>query len=359
MFRPRFPSRSFALPIAALCWFAWPLSAQDEPQGVPSPKCDEHAPLAELAGTWHSTVRMAAMPGVPGMEEAMEAEGIERAALVCDGMWLVWSSEGEMQGETFGGVWLAGYDPFEKRYVSVWVDNHQCTPAEMIGSYDSDGHVWTWHGRNAQGTMRSVLTWKDRDTMVETAWFTPPGGAEIQTMQATRRRLTEPPPAAAVATPRGGELPAALRELHRGIGSWDATLRMQVDPSAPATEERCREVVRAVCCGQYTWSDFSGTMMGMPFEGHALVGWDAPNEQFVCYWVDSFSATWSKTAGPFDADAGGLTLSGTCRGPDGAPMTMREELSWRDADRRECRMTFESAGATQSMTLTYRRAAGR
>src|SRR5690606_33104427 len=151
--------------------------AQDtaEAPAMPSPKVEEHEALKSLAGTWDSTVRMAAMPGVPGMEEATEVEGTERAELICDGLWLKWTVEGEFAGQPFQGLWLAGYDPFAERYVGFWIDSNEPTPMEMTGEYDASSKKWAWSGECSQGAMRSEITWKDADTMVETSWLTPPG----------------------------------------------------------------------------------------------------------------------------------------------------------------------------------------
>ena len=322
-------------------------AAQAEQAAMPDPKQPEHEALRTLAGTWHSKVRMAAMPGVPGMEKPSEAEGIEHAELVCGGLWLQWTSEGEFNGQPFQGLWLAGYDPFEKQYVSVWADSNEAKPTEITGTYDAAKNRWEWRGTGEFGAMRSEIVWQDADTMVETSWLTPPGGDEVQTMQATRTRSKAKSATTAVteATLRDvAKDSPALAALHADIGTWQATVRSTVDPAAPPTEEKGRERVTPICGGKYTWSNFSGSMMGAPFEGHALVGYDPTEQEFVCYWIDSMSPTWARTTGKFEPDADSLTMTGRCRCPDGRMMRMTEVMTREGENSRSRRMEFEVEG---------------
>ena len=80
------------------------------------------------------------------------------------------------------------------------------------------------------------------------------------------------------------------QELMRTVGLWDATIRMKMAPDAPWEEEKCTERVTAICGGKWFWSDFEGHMMGMPFEGHSLVGFDTAKSKYVSYWFDSIGA---------------------------------------------------------------------
>jgi len=344
--------------VAALCAVVPTLFAQDEAkQAVPNPKLPEHEALKTLVGAWESTVKMAAMPGVEGMEQPTEVTARERAELICDGLWLKSTIDGTFMGQPFQGTWLAGYDPNAKQYISVWVDNQEPAPTEMTGSYDAKTKTWSWSGDTLRGPARSKVIWSDDDTMVETCYMTPPGGKEVQTMEITRRRAADAAAAPAAMIARGeAELPAALRELHRGIGEWRATVTMSMDPSQPATEEKATEIVRPICAGQYTWSAFEGTMMGMPFQGHSLCGYDANAGEYVSYWIDSTSANWSKTRGAFDPESQQITMSGRCLDCDGKPMTMTEVLTWKDEDTRHLHMVFDTAQGKQEMNINYVRA---
>ncbi len=74
------------------------LPAQDQKkapeQAPPNPKTAAHAALAQFVGTWQTHSAMAAMPGVPGMEQASEWDGTDHGELICNGLWLKMTSEG-------------------------------------------------------------------------------------------------------------------------------------------------------------------------------------------------------------------------------------------------------------------------
>lgn len=331
-------------------------AAPAEQGAMPNPKHPEHEALKDLAGTWSSTVKMAAVPGVPGMEKPNEVSGIEHAELTCDGLWLEWTMAGEFMGQPFEGLWLAGFDPFQKQYVSLWVDNHEAKAVEMRGTYDKNTRKWTWSGTCPQGRMRSEIVWKDDDTMVETTWLTPPRGEEMQTMQITRKRSDQKGrPTNASAKVASEDLSPAMRALHEGVGTWEATMTMAVDPTQPPIKEQCKEEVLPICGGKYTWSNFDGSMMGMPFEGHALVGYDAEKDEFVSYWIDSMTPVWAKTTGKYDPESKSITMEGRCRDCFGQPMTMKEVLTFEGKDKRHCKMEFETEQGTQAMEIAYRR----
>jgi hypothetical protein len=134
-----------ALLIAALCAATPTLLAQDEKtkkapaeQKAPEPKQKEHETLRSLVGDWETVMKSEAMPGVPGMEKATESKGTEHAELLCNGLWLKSVVNGTWNGAPFQGIWLAGYDPTKKSYVSYWVssDVQDCGPCALDGTFD-------------------------------------------------------------------------------------------------------------------------------------------------------------------------------------------------------------------------------
>jgi hypothetical protein len=340
------------------------LQAQDQqpPAGLemPNPKHEEHEALAALAGTWEFVMKNEAMPGVPGMEEATESKGTERAELCCNGLWLKSQFDSVWQGEPFQGVWLAGYDPFKKKYVSIWVSSSPEEPgaATMDGAYDAKTKTWTWSGTTPHGEMRSVLTLRNADQTVETCYMKSPDGKEAKCMEITRKR-SKVAPVAANATARGiatENLTAELQVLHKDIGEWQATLKMSA-PGMPASEDRCTERVISTCDGRWLWSDFRGNVMGMPFEGHGLIGYDTQKNEYVSYWIDSMTPALARTTGTFDPTKRAYVLTGASVDQAGQPMKIRQVLTWKGDDARVLKMEFESAGTVSNMEIDYRRKA--
>ena len=126
-------------------------------QKMPNPRHKEHDALKALAGDWESALKMEAMPGVPGMDKACESTGTERAEQICNGLWLKTVAHGTWQGEPMEGVWVVGWDPYQKKYVGLWTCSGEESATVLDGSYDEKTRIWTWQGKTPQGEMRSTL----------------------------------------------------------------------------------------------------------------------------------------------------------------------------------------------------------
>jgi hypothetical protein len=354
---PLFLSLSLLLP--SVC--AGLVHAQDDskkpatPQ-APEPKRPEHEALQSLAGTWDVTMRSEALPGVPGMEQAGESKGSERAELVNNGLWLKSTITGTRAGKPCEGFWLAGYDPFQKEYVGVCVGSDEKEPgiATMKGTYDAAKKTWTWAGKLPHGDLRSVAVIDGPDSITETCYMTV-GGKELKCMEITRKRSTASGTAVADASFRA-QIPAEVSALRQDIGTWDATVRCTMAPGKTATEDKGSETVTAICGGRWLWSDFSGQSQGIPFEGHCLYGYDANEKKLVSIWVDSMSPVWCKTSGSASGKPE-LKLEGTCVDANGRVLHIKQTLNRADDTMRAMHMEAEGPDGTSTMDITYRRRA--
>jgi len=348
------------LPIAsALLISATALFAQEKaaaPQ-MPDPKHKEHEVLAPLAGDWTFTMKMAAMPGVPGMEKPSEGKGNEHAELVCNGLWLKSSIQSVWQGAPFEGIWLAGYDPFEKKYSSYWVssDANECGLSTMTGSYDAAKKTWTWSGESAHGPMRSVFVLESNDRTVETCYAKGADGKEMQCMEIVRTR-SKGPMAAEASAAKAPPLAKEHELLQRDVGTWDATVKCAM-PGQPESTEQGTETVVATCCGRWLWTNFQGRMMGQPFEGHGILGYDLTAKKYIAIWIDSMSPTAAVTKGTFNEATKAYSLAGECICPEGKPMKMSETVTWKGDDTKVAQMQFTVEGQTSTMQIDYKRKA--
>lgn len=334
--------------------------AQDKPgsdaPALPNPKTKEHEALVPFAGQWQLHMKMEAMPGVPGMEKPHESTGTEHCELICNGLWLKATSTGTgVDGKPFEGLWLLGYDPWQKTYTGIWACNQEEPSSVMTGSFDAATKTWVFGGDSPMGKFRSTLQFHDADSSIETCYLVGADGKETQCMQMTRKRSKGAMASDAVASfakPASKEL-ALLAE---GVGTWDATVKMSA-PGAPATEEKGTERVMPICDGKWFWSDWKGTMMGMPFEGHALTGYHPGEKKFVSYWIDSCCATHSQTTGVYDETKKAFVMTGACVDMTGKPSKI-EQTCTHGPDMRTMTMKMISDAAAQTMEIAYKRAKG-
>ena len=144
------------------------------------------------------------------------------------------------------------------------------------------------------------------------------------------------------------------------VGSWDATVEM-MSPMGAMTAQGSMEA-RLVMGGRYLQQDFKADMMGMPFEGMSLMGYDGLGKVFESIWIDN-STTDLMTATGFAAPDG-VNFTMLSEEVDQATMTKRElEQRTRVVSRDEIVYEHWSVGAdgtqTKTLTVTYKRKAAR
>lgn len=320
---------------------------------MPNPKTAAHEPFAVLAGSWVTSGTMAAMPGVPGMETETTWTGIERAELICNGLWLKVLGESQCNGQTMHGLWLTGFDPKQKQYRGICVGSMDEPYMECEGSYDAATATWTWTGESPHGPFRSELKVVSEDYTVETVYLVEGDGKEKRCMRMERRRAGDIAVAPASASvPKLDSEPHAL--LFRAVGDWDVVTTTNV-PGQGETQDQGRERVLPICGGKWFWSDFTGSMMGQPFEGHSLTGYDATKQQYVGVWLDSMSPTHALTWGTYDEAQKQWTFTGKCLDMTENVAEIHEVYRQPDANTRELEMTFTSAAGKQQMKMRYTR----
>jgi hypothetical protein len=148
----------------------------------------EHKMMLERAGTWDAKGQM--WMGAP---EPTAFTGVETNRML--GEFHVLSKfESQMMGSPFEGHGILSWDPNKKKFVSVWVDTMEPSPAVLEGTYDAKAKTFTFTGEtmmNGQRTkMREVVTVKDADHATFEMFTTGPDGKEGKAMQIdyTRRK---------------------------------------------------------------------------------------------------------------------------------------------------------------------------
>jgi hypothetical protein len=163
--------------------------------------------------------------------------------------------------------------------------------------------------------------------------------------------------AAAATAQEGPPLPKPGPEhevLKNDVGTWDATIEMLMPPGPPS---KGTETSAMGPGGLWLISDFKSDMMGMPFQGHGVTGWDPAKKKYVGTWVDSMSTSISMSESTYDAAA--KTATGTLEGPgpDGQPMKMKAVTQYKDDDTRVFTMYMAGPDGKEAptMRITYKR----
>ncbi|PWK17424.1 DUF1579 domain-containing protein [Xanthomarina spongicola] len=98
-------------------------------------------------------------------------------------------------------------------------------------------------------------------------------------------------------------------------GEWDATVTMWMDPSQPPNISKATTVNEMIMGGLYQRSSHTGNMMGMPFTGEAITGYDKAQNKFLAIWIDNFGSSIMFLEGQYNPETNVLTLEGNMIDP--------------------------------------------
>ena len=155
------------------------------------------------------------------------------------------------------------------------------------------------------------------------------------------------------ATP--GEMHKKLDDM---VGTFDASVRMWMDPSKPPEDSTAVSVNKWVLGNRYVQTMHEGTMMGEPFNGIGYTGYDNVQKKYVGTWMDSTGTGIMNSVCTPDASGKSMTCKASFWDPmTGKPNTMELKTSWTDHDHHSMEMWGMNAAGKKykMMEITYTR----
>jgi hypothetical protein len=154
--------------------------------------------------------------------------------------------------------------------------------------------------------------------------------------------------------------PGANHEMLASIaGDWTFKNRMWMNPAAPPTESTGTVTYTTLLGGRYVQGQYRGDMMGTPFEGVGLMGYNNTSQRFEATWVDNMDTMIMYMTGQYDAATKTLTYTGQMDDPvkPGTTVKVREvvRLVSPDAHVMEWYET-RNGKEVKTMEVTYNRA---
>lgn len=121
-------------------------------------------------------------------------------------------------------------------------------------------------------------------------------------------------------------------EPHKMLAATAGTYALQVkswhEPGGPPMEETGTATRTMALDGRVLVEDMKGTMMGMPFTGHGMTGYDNVTGKYWNTWMDSMSTGLMVSEGTCDAQKA-CTFTGSWNDPiKKAPVTARVTTRW-------------------------------
>ena len=98
---------------------------------------------------------------------------------------------------------------------------------------------------------------------------------------------------------------AALKNYE---GKWSSHVTSMMDPAHPEVSDGTSEGTMELG-GRFVHVAHHGTMMGQPFEGAMLLGYDNLAKKYTAAWVDNFGTAITPYTGTYDAAKKTFTMS--------------------------------------------------
>ena len=145
--------------------------------------------------------------------------------------------------------------------------------------------------------------------------------------------------------------------LAKMAGEWTATVKFLMDPSQPWQETVGTSVVTTLMDGRYIQESNTATMMGMPFSGMGVTGYDNVIGKYVSTWIDNMGTGIMTSTGTADASGKVISWNGVMSDPmTGKPSKARMVTTVVDDSRHTFEMYSTPPGAKKemkTMTIEY------
>jgi hypothetical protein len=145
--------------------------------------------------------------------------------------------------------------------------------------------------------------------------------------------------------------------LEASNGDWKAEITFWMEPGAAPQKSTSSCTNSMILGGRYQESKHSGTVMGMPFEGQGLVGYDNIKKVFISTWVDNMGSGVMVAEGPYDEKTKSITMRGNTMDPmTGKEIKTRQVFTFIDDKTEKFEMFMNQDGKEiKSMEILYTR----
>jgi hypothetical protein len=170
-----------------------------------------------------------------------------------------------------------------------------------------------------------------------------PAEKDMQAMMDTYKKLATP-----------GEPHKQLASL---AGSWTTKTKEWMDPNKPPTESTGSCEDKALLDGRFLQQECTGEMMGQPYTGIGVHGYDNITKKYVTTWMDSMGTGIFVMNGTASADGKTITLHGSHPDPMGGVMKHRAIWKLVDANTQTFEMYHKGKDGKEMkmMEITYTR----
>lgn len=154
----------------------------------------EHKLLDRMAGDWETLTRYWPSPGA----EMVESKGTSHRKWILGGRFLMEELDGGNLVLPFQGMGLFGYDAFEQKHTSAWVDTMNTSILTNLGVFDRTNDIVSFTGlykdpwSGTKKKERGATRFLSKDKHVLEIHVTEPDGKEFKMLEITYTRRPAP-----------------------------------------------------------------------------------------------------------------------------------------------------------------------
>ena len=140
-------------------------------------------------------------------------------------------------------------------------------------------------------------------------------------------------------------------------GSWNAKTKIWPEHGKPPIESSGTSEQKMLFGGRFLQQEFTGEMMGSPFTGIGITGYDNGSNKYVSTWMDSTGTGILYFEGTAGTDGKTFTQENRHNDPVRGPMTYRSVTRIVDEDTHVFEMysTIAKGKEEKTMEITYTR----
>lgn len=150
----------------------------------------------------------------------------------------------------------------------------------------------------------------------------------------------------------------AHKALEVFVGNWKAEVKCWMDPSGPPNVSQGTAKTSWILNGRFLEEEFHGEMMGKPFTGRSLLGYDNVKQTFNTVWVSDMQTSIFTSEGKGESGYKVITLQGksTCAATGQKDVPIKTVFRVISPDKHTFEMFDGSKGENvKTLEITYTR----
>ncbi len=125
----------------------------------------------------------------------------------------------------------------------------------------------------------------------------------------------------------------AHKMMAESVGEWTYKMKMWLSPGGEPMLSEGTSSVEMFLGGRYLKAIRKGSMMGMPFEGWSLMGYDNLTKEVTVVWYDNMGTGTAVAKGTYDKPTNTVTVHGSFPEPvSGKDIAFKEVFKFSDKD---------------------------